>query len=181
MVLNQAVSVVLNQVDIVNLEVFRSFGTKTQQFFIVSLKHRKEMLEKDWFIPGITLVVVAATALILASTTMLPYALQWRTETQGLIDRADALGLDKVDVDPDALVDYYTTTLDVIAGIIAACAVLLVLWNFNRAWRLATTTVWIEALEAEVAARNPAKTERTILQSLRSVPARWRAKTARKA
>lgn len=161
-----------------DLRVFRTFGTADQQAFITSLKHRKAILEKDWFIPGITLIVVAATALVLTSTSMLPYALQWRTEVQDLINKADALGIDKVDVNPDASIEFYTTTLLVTAGFIAIFAALLVNWNYGRAWRLATTSAWIEALEAEVAAGKPAKTER-LVGSSRSVPARWRVKTTR--
>ncbi|MDP9692692.1 UNVERIFIED_ORG: hypothetical protein J2X79_000221 [Arthrobacter globiformis] len=161
-----------------DLRVFRTFGAADQQAFITSLKHRKAILEKDWFIPGITLIVVAATALVLSSTSMLPYALQWRTEVQDLLKKADALGIDKVDVSPNASIDFYTTTLLLTAGFIATFAALLVHWNYGRVWRLATTSVWIEALEAEVIAGKPAKRER-VAGSSRSVPARWRAKTTK--
>jgi hypothetical protein len=159
-----------------DLKIFRSFGEGSQQLFIARLKHRKAILEKDWFVPGITLVVVAATALVLSSTTMVPYAMQWRAETQKLIDQAEVLGIDRLDVNPDALVEFYTQMLLLTAFFIAIFAGLLVLWNFNRAWRLATTSAWIEALEAEIAPSRPIKTERTLKASRSVVPARWSAR-----
>jgi hypothetical protein len=135
-----------------DLKLFRSFPPVTQQTFIRALKHRKAILEKDWYTPGVTLIVVSATALILASTTMVPYALAWRGETQDLLKAADALGLDKRSLNPDALINYYTTALMITAVVVAVCAALLAQWNFVRTWRAATTSVWIEALEADVAA-----------------------------
>lgn len=158
-----------------DLKLFRSFSPGTQQGFIRALKHRKVILEKDWFTPGVTLIVVSATALILASTTMVPYALAWRGETQDLLNAADALGLDKRSLDPDALINYYTRALMITAVAVAVSAGLLALWNFVRTWRAATTSVWIEALEADVAATTLAKSAQAD-PSWRSFFGWWRPK-----
>jgi hypothetical protein len=158
-----------------DLKLFRSFSSGTQQVFIRALKHRKVILEKDWFTPGVTLIVVSATALILASTTMVPYALAWRGETQDLLKAADALRVDKRSLNPDALINYYTTALMLTAVVVAVCAALLAQWNFVRTWRAATTSAWIEALEADVAATTLAIAEQAD-RSRQGFLGRWRPK-----
>jgi hypothetical protein len=132
-----------------DLEVFRALHGWEQTRLIRTLKHRKVMLERDWYAPGLTLIAVGVTAFTLATSSVVPYALQRRTEALELIEKVKFSGIDTAALEPNAWLNENIATLVVTGLIVFIIAALLMSWSYVRSARSACTTIWLEAFESE--------------------------------
>lgn len=144
-----------------DLEAFRALHGWEQTQLIRTLKHRKVLLERDWYAPGLTLIAVGFTAFTVAASTLAPYALQRRKEAIELIDKVKFSGIDTSALDPEAWLNENVAILISTGSVVLAIAALLMTWSYLRSARSACTTIWLEAFESELAsAKSPDQSNR---------------------
>lgn len=134
-----------------DLEAFRTLAGWEQTQLIRTLRHRKVLLEKDWYAPGLTLIAVGVTAFTVAASSLAPYALQRRIEAIELIEKVKYSGIDTSALDPNAWLNENVAILVTTGLIVLLIAALLMRWSYVRSARSACTAIWLEAFESELA------------------------------